>query len=77
MGGYKCVHYKAYFNVLFGSKYIINENGSFFRCCKICCRPTVTAQYWNFLNKIKKKITAHEELVFFKLQLNVLRNIGI
>ena len=31
---YKCVHYKAYFNVLFGSKYIINENGSFLVAAK-------------------------------------------
>ena len=36
MWQYKCEHCKAYFNVLFGSKYIyiINENGSFLGAAK-------------------------------------------
>ena len=62
-----CIHCKAYFNVLFGSEYIVNgyhayENGSCFRCCKYVVGLLWHSSIWNFLMKNKEKNQAHEEL---------------
>ena len=63
---YKCVHDKAYFNVLFGSEYLVNRyhiwKWQFFRCCKYITGLCDTAQYGIFYWKITKKNQAHEEL---------------
>ena len=63
----QCVHDKAYFNVLFGSEYIVNgyhiQKMQFFRCCKYVVGLLWHSSIWNFLMKNKEKIQAHEELL--------------
>ena len=43
---------------------IINENGSFFRCCKCVVGLLWHSSIWNFLMKKKEKNQAHEELLW-------------
>ena len=73
---YRCVHYKAYFNVLFGTwkRIYTIVNGYhmkmtvlflflfFFRCCKYVVGQLWHSSIWNFLMKNKEKNQAHEEL---------------
>ena len=56
---YKCVHDKAYFNVLFGSEYIVNGyhlwKWQCFRCCKYVVGLLWHSSIWNFVMKNKEK----------------------